>query len=212
MCRRQYTTEETLLINTIKKLNTRCYYCGNKVGMNYRTVDHKTPISRGGETILENLCMSCEKCNSEKAFLTEEEYKEYKKVADMRVNKNVKVIALNSLLDSYKEDSESAIYEKKRLSKINKEIDNIILTIRASKVGDWYKLCKMLQDKLVERDIANNKLITLENKLRNSKKHKKQAKRMLLLTENKIRNEYKKEYVSIKDIELIGCTLVGKPI
>ncbi len=79
-------------------------------------------------------------------------------------------------------------------------------------MGDWYKLCKMLQDKLVERDIANNKLITLENKLRNSKKHKKQAKRMLLLTENKIRNEYKKEYVSIKDIELIGCTLVGKPI
>lgn len=202
MCRRKYTTREVTIMNNIRKSNTRCYYCNEKVGINYRTVDHKTPISRGGETIPENLVMSCERCNSEKGFLTEEEYREYKEIADMLVSKNIKVSTLNSLLDSYKAERNSLICERKSLNKINKEIDKLILTIRDSKLSssDCYKLCKMLQDNLKERDIANNKIIKLENNLRNSKKYKKEAKRMLLLIENEIRNDYMNEYLSIKGL------------
>lgn len=205
MCRRKYTTREVTIMNNIRKSNTRCYYCNEKVGINYRTVDHKTPISRGGETIPENLVMSCERCNSEKGFLTEEEYREYKEIADMIVNKNIKVISLNSLLASYKEERESIISERKGLNKINKEIDKLMLTIRDSKLSesDCYNLCKMLQDNLKKRDIANNKIVKLENNLRNFKKHKKEAKRMLLLTETEIRNNYMNEYLGIKGIELM---------
>lgn len=200
MCRRKYTTREVAIMNNIKKSNTRCYYCNEKVGINYRTVDHKIPISRGGLTVGKNLVMSCEKCNSEKGFLTEEEYREYKEIADMMVSKNIKVSTLNSFLDFYKAERNSLISEKKNLNKINKEIDKLILTIRDSKLLkiDCYNLCKMLQDNLKERDIANNKIIKLENNLRNSKKHKKEAKRMLLLTESEIRNNYMNEYLSVK--------------
>lgn len=202
MCKRKYTTREVTLMNNIRKSNTRCYYCNEKVGINYRTVDHKIPVSRGGETIATNLVMSCERCNSEKGFLTEEEYREYREVADMLVSKNIKVTSLNSLLDSYKAERKSIISERKSLNKINKEIDKLILIIKDSKLStsDCYNLCKMLQDNLKERDIANNKIIKLENNLRNFRKYKKVAKIMLLLTESEIRSNYMDEYLSVKGL------------
>lgn len=202
MCKRKYKAKEVTLMNNIRKSNTRCYYCNEKVGINYRTVDHKIPLARGGLTTSDNLVMSCEKCNSEKGFLTEKEYREYKEIADIMVSKNIKVSTLNSLLDSYKAERESIISERKGLNKINKEIDKLILTIRDSKLSesDCYNLCKMLQENLKERDIANNKIIKLENNLRNFKKYKKEAKRMLLLTETEIRNNYMNEYLSVKGL------------
>lgn len=202
MCKRKYTTREVTLMNNIRKSNTRCYYCNEKVGINYRTVDHKIPVSRGGETIATNLVMSCERCNSEKGFLTEEEYREYREVADMLVSKNIKVTSLNSLLDSYKAERKSIISERKSLNKINKEIDKLILIIKDSKLStsDCYNLCKMLQDNLKERDIANNKIIKLENNLRNFRKYKKVAKIMILLTESEIRSNYMDEYLSVKGL------------
>ncbi|MBS4956590.1 MAG: HNH endonuclease [Clostridium sp.] len=204
MCDRKYSKKELTLMNNIKKSNERCYYCRCVVKESKRTVDHKIPVSRGGLTKQDNLVMSCKECNIEKGFLTEEEYREYREIADIKVNENIKVSALNSLLASYKEDSELAIKEKKRLRKINKEIDKLILTIRDSKLleNDCYNFCKVLQDNLKERDIANNKLMKLENNLRNSKKHKKEVKKILLLTENKIRKNYRKQYINIKCVQL----------
>lgn len=202
MCKRKYTTREVTLMNNIRKSNERCYYCNDKVGINYRTVDHKTPVSRGGLTVGKNLVMSCQKCNSEKGFLTEEEYREYREIADIMVSKNIKVSTLNSLLDSYKAERKLLISERNGLNKINKEIDKLMLTIRDSKLStsDCYNFCKMLQDNLKERDIANNKIIKLENNLRNSKKNKKEAKRMLLLTKTEIRSNCMNEYLSVKGL------------
>jgi len=51
-----------------------CYYCGVGTNRGSRTVDHKTPISRGGEHILENVCCACRTCNSSKGKLTAEEF------------------------------------------------------------------------------------------------------------------------------------------
>ncbi|MDU5261347.1 MAG: HNH endonuclease, partial [Clostridium celatum] len=165
MCKRKYTAEEKLLINNIKKSNKRCYYCNHGVKESYRTIDHKIPVSRGGFTIPENLVMSCEKCNIEKGFLTEEEYREYKEIADMRVSKNIKVSTLTALINSYKNESDKVRKEKDKLIKLNNEIAKIQLTIRDSKFSAsyGYKLCKMLQDNLVEREVVNKNIRDLED-------------------------------------------------
>ena len=52
-----------------------CYYCGAKVEGRNKTIDHKTPISRGGTNAVENLCICCQRCNSKKNNKTEAEFK-----------------------------------------------------------------------------------------------------------------------------------------
>lgn len=52
-----------------------CYYCGAKIEGRNKTIDHKTPISRGGTNAIENLCVCCQSCNSKKHNKTEEEYR-----------------------------------------------------------------------------------------------------------------------------------------
>lgn len=53
----------------------KCYYCGCEVKDRQKTIDHKTPISRGGTNAVENLCICCQKCNSRKRNKTETEFK-----------------------------------------------------------------------------------------------------------------------------------------
>jgi hypothetical protein len=53
----------------------RCAYCQTSeanCGIPL-TIDHIQPISKGGETLLENLCLACRSCNEFKATLTEAE-------------------------------------------------------------------------------------------------------------------------------------------
>jgi 5-methylcytosine-specific restriction endonuclease McrA len=45
---------------------------GNSIGYE---IEHKTPLSRGGSNLNDNLCLSCEHCNDVKHCRTEEEYK-----------------------------------------------------------------------------------------------------------------------------------------
>jgi len=67
---------------SIKKIKDsselRCYYCGKSLTKKECTIDHLTPLSRGGETIPRNLRVCCLDCNREKASLTEEEYRHVK--------------------------------------------------------------------------------------------------------------------------------------
>jgi hypothetical protein len=55
--------------------HNRCAYCQTSeanCGIPL-TIDHIQPISRGGETSFENLCLACRPCNEFKATLTEAE-------------------------------------------------------------------------------------------------------------------------------------------
>lgn len=52
-----------------------CYYCGKAISGRNKTVDHKTPISKGGTNKLDNLCMCCQSCNSKKGNKTEADFK-----------------------------------------------------------------------------------------------------------------------------------------
>ena len=100
MSERFYTFEEQMLINNIKSnLPHICYYCNKMLtDKDIVTVDHKTPISRGGLTTKENLVLACTDCNSEKDNMTEEEYYEYKnKQSEIQSNFEVNNV-LNNLI------------------------------------------------------------------------------------------------------------------
>ena len=74
MAERNYTLSELKLIEKVKEENTTCYYCGDSLKSKNRTIDHKIPISRGGQTTLDNLVVSCKRCNEEKGMMNDEEY------------------------------------------------------------------------------------------------------------------------------------------
>jgi len=61
-----------------------CYYCLKEFPINLATRDHKLPRSRNGQTTPENIVICCQKCNSEKGALTEEEYKVWKRLNYIR--------------------------------------------------------------------------------------------------------------------------------
>ena len=68
-----------------KDNNWICTYCGREVliGMNgggqLATIDHKTPLSRGGSWKRFNLTCACHRCNSEKSDMTAEEYMDWRR-------------------------------------------------------------------------------------------------------------------------------------
>jgi hypothetical protein len=66
MARRYLTVEEQQTI--IERAQSRCEYCQSQ--MSYATqsfvFEHITPISRGGETMLDNLTLACGGCNGHK--------------------------------------------------------------------------------------------------------------------------------------------------
>ena len=51
--------------------NFRCHYCGSNDRL---TIDHKTPMSRGGSDDIENLVTCCKTCNSSKGAKTYAEF------------------------------------------------------------------------------------------------------------------------------------------
>lgn len=54
----------------------RCRYCECSLRLREATVDHITPLVRGGVDGIENADLACERCNKDKGALTEEEYLE----------------------------------------------------------------------------------------------------------------------------------------
>lgn len=53
-----------------------CPYCGDPV----KEIDHKQPLSKGGEHAIENLQMLCLDCNRSKHDMTDEEFRKYREV------------------------------------------------------------------------------------------------------------------------------------
>ena len=47
-----------------------CYHCGKNFNPKELTMDHLTPLVRGGKTGKNNVVTSCRKCNSQKSFKT----------------------------------------------------------------------------------------------------------------------------------------------
>lgn len=47
----------------------RCYYCHSFVAPDELTMDHKTPVVRGGRSTKNNLVPCCKDCNNEKKHM-----------------------------------------------------------------------------------------------------------------------------------------------
>ena len=76
------TVQQTYEDN-IKKYGTlTCYLCEKSIEFGNDSIDHKIPLSRGGNSLYENLAVAHRKCNSIKGIKTETEYREYIKVND----------------------------------------------------------------------------------------------------------------------------------
>lgn len=75
--KRHYTNTQKNLIERVKKEQHMCCYCGKKLTLEDRTIDHIVPINRGGQTIEKNLAVACVECNIEKSDMTLEEYGTY---------------------------------------------------------------------------------------------------------------------------------------
>ena len=54
----------------------RCFYCKQDIVRELRTIDHKTPLSKGGEHVAGNLVMACWACNCSKRDLNEHDFKQ----------------------------------------------------------------------------------------------------------------------------------------
>lgn len=65
--RRVFTREEK--IAKLSEQNSECGYCGVKISIDTGYGDHMVPHSEGGETTMDNLVVSCKKCNEMKSNL-----------------------------------------------------------------------------------------------------------------------------------------------
>lgn len=75
------TTKTLQLVyeDNIKKYGTlTCYLCVEPIEFGWDSLEHKTPLSRGGTHEFNNLAVACFRCNAGKQDRTEEEYRKAK--------------------------------------------------------------------------------------------------------------------------------------
>jgi hypothetical protein len=70
--RKQVSPVQRLRI--IKRDLGLCAYCGKKPTASQLVLDHKVPVSRGGNSDDSNLVVSCKKCNYAKGVMTDDEF------------------------------------------------------------------------------------------------------------------------------------------
>lgn len=60
----------------IDKFGNQCFYCTRHFEEDdpLRTLDHLTPLARGGSNLIENLVLCCRKCNNAKGDMLFSEY------------------------------------------------------------------------------------------------------------------------------------------
>lgn len=64
---------EKAVLEKLEEQDYRCIYCGLDIKEGF-SLDHMTPLSRGGENIVENIDLTCIECNTRKSTRTKEEY------------------------------------------------------------------------------------------------------------------------------------------
>lgn len=59
---------------TFRDCGRRCVYCGTTLGLEFATLDHVYPLSRGGTHDPGNLVAACERCNQLKGAMLPVEF------------------------------------------------------------------------------------------------------------------------------------------
>lgn len=78
----KYANFEDLMytITYVLKGYDRCCYCGKRLTMQNRTLDHMYPRRWGGISIPDNLLPSCKECNQSKKDMTYRQFQEWRKL------------------------------------------------------------------------------------------------------------------------------------
>lgn len=151
---RRYTLSELKLIEKVKEENTMCHYCGDTLKSKNRTIDHKIPISRGGQTILENLVVSCKGCNEDKGMMNDEEYLDFLDKFNTYLHEDVNFNTLKEIKSKYQKilNRHTELCEKQRLIGIEiKQVEDIIMVTKMN-AADGYILARDLQKLLNEQN------------------------------------------------------------
>ena len=82
----QHKLSSEILRSQLAQQDSRCHYC--RVPLTTFSVDHKTPISRGGTNLANNIALTCIDCNHLKFCRTEKEFKIFLDEYVERVNSN----------------------------------------------------------------------------------------------------------------------------
>jgi 5-methylcytosine-specific restriction endonuclease McrA len=78
---KEYEVEFNVTLSEIRNLTLSqygkpCRYCNNRMDVRNMVCDHIYPLSMGGDSVLSNLQMICNSCNTKKGPLTHEMYKD----------------------------------------------------------------------------------------------------------------------------------------
>jgi len=156
MCERTYTNSELTIIKNFKKSNPHiCAYCNKPIPSTETvTIDHKIPVSKGGETVSENLTISCYPCNREKDDMTVEEYVIYKqKQGDILENYEVNIV-INELVIMHNNIIKRIGAVNDEYNLVDKEITNLQQDIMWSKfnASEGYLFNKRMSELLLRRE------------------------------------------------------------
>lgn len=173
MGERKYTQEERNCISIIKQKSNTCCYCGKELALKEKTIDHIQPINRGGETVLGNLVVCCEECNTEKSDMTLQEYIEYKnkkqdftKDIDIRIqqekeNENYYV----NVLDEIMQNADLMSYLSNIVKTYNKKVNTLIKLRKTTQIKlEGLKKEKQLMEELFDLEVIRAKRGNLNNK------------------------------------------------
>lgn len=65
------------LMGLYEKQEHKCAYCGIQLNALITAVDHKVPISKGGNHTLDNVQLLCHNCNISKYTMSDDDYRKY---------------------------------------------------------------------------------------------------------------------------------------
>lgn len=127
MAERIYTCEEKRTIENIKATQKHiCRYCGKEITEQKDvTVDHCTPVSRGGKTVKDNLVICCESCNIDKDNMTEQEYLAYRRLQKEAQDTYEVVKDINEIIKLQNKVISKIEKTKRDYEKVNKTIETI---------------------------------------------------------------------------------------
>jgi hypothetical protein len=149
---------DRIIINEFKeKNNWICYYCNKNIDIDNKydlTVDHKTPLSRGGITEESNLAISCAECNREKDNMSEDEYFIFKQKQVELYQSLDFVNYINDLSNVYNRIIEKAQDANMNYNSIEKHIQNIIGKTEINNFNAYqgYLFAKELKEYLKQRN------------------------------------------------------------
>lgn len=157
---------ETKIKNALYKSVKHCHYCGIKMDRDEVTLDHVIPVSKGGETSLENSQICCMKCNTLKADSDYDDFKIivntvekrdfYWKKYENKINKNIVIdIVYPYLNDKIKE-------YKLRVNVAEKQRGVFIKT--------FGKDSKRVKDITTKKNNIEKEIFKLRRKIKNYKK------------------------------------------